>query len=73
MTKAEVRELLGPPDRWGCTSRRYREPGIWEYGAVEFWFERHRRRTPWPGPKLAGVYVEDADHQDGKMLLGGTG
>jgi hypothetical protein len=38
-----------------------------------FWFERDRRRTPWPGPKLAGVYVEDPDHQDGKMPLGGTG
>jgi hypothetical protein len=72
MTKAEVRELLGPPEAWGCTSRRYREPSIWKYGDVEFWFEQRRGRTAWPGPKLPGVYVEDT-HGRGELLLGGPG
>jgi hypothetical protein len=71
MTKAEVRELLGPPDDWGGTSRRRREPSIWKYGEVELWFETGRRRTGWPGPKLHGVYAEDAGHRRGEMLLGG--
>jgi hypothetical protein len=70
MTKAEVRELLGPPDDWGGTSRRYREPSIWRYGDTEFWFATARHRIPWPGPKLKGVYAEDADHSGGRRLLG---
>jgi hypothetical protein len=68
MTKAEVRDVLGPPDNWGNTSRRYREPSIWKYGDVEFWFERRKSRTPWPGPPLIGVYTEKAS--EGQMLLG---
>jgi hypothetical protein len=71
MAKAEVRDLLGPPDDWGGTSRRRREPSIWKYGEVELWFETGRRRTDWPGPKLHGVYVEDVGHRRGEMLLGG--
>ncbi|HEY8505168.1 MAG TPA: hypothetical protein VIL46_11345 [Gemmataceae bacterium] len=69
MTKAEIRELLGPPDQWGNTSRKHREPSIWMYGRTEFWFERIPRRTPWPGPKLVGLYTED-DAGTCQMLLG---
>jgi hypothetical protein len=70
MTKADVRELLGPPDAWGNTSRKYRDPSIWLYGAVEFWFQQIPHRTPWPGPRLEGVYTEDESRQHGVMLLG---
>jgi hypothetical protein len=69
MTKAEVRALLGPPPRWGSTTRKYREPGIWAYGPIELWFERRPSRTPWPGPRLTGVYTEDTEG-NGSMLLG---
>jgi hypothetical protein len=69
LTKADVRAVLGPPHRWGNTSRKYREPCIWAYGAIELWFERRPGRTPWPGPRLTGVYTENAEG-DGRMLLG---
>jgi hypothetical protein len=69
MSKADVRELLGPPDAWGNSSNRYRDPSIWAYGGIEFWFEQRPGRTPWPGSKLRSVYTEDADG-NGRMLLG---
>jgi hypothetical protein len=68
MTKAEVRQLLGPPDDWGNTSRKYREPSIWLYRQIEIWFERRPYRTPFPGPPLIGVYTEDED-DNGELLL----
>ena len=69
MTKAQVREVLGPPAVWGGTSRRYCEPSIWKYGAIEFWFETRPGRISWPGPALKGVYAENSAG-NGTMLLG---
>lgn len=72
MTKADVRALLGQPDGWGGTSRKYKEPCIWLYGNVEFWFVTKKYRIPYPGPKLHGVYVEEnpgTDLEEGIMLL----
>jgi len=69
MTKAAVRALLGPPGAWGNTSRKYREPSTWLYGRIELWFERHPYRVPRPGPCLVGVYTEDDDQTEGRMLL----
>jgi hypothetical protein len=69
MTKADVRSLLGPPDAWGGTSRKYKEPCIWLYGKVEFFWGTKKYRTPYPGPKLYGVYVEDNNKDNGVMLL----
>jgi hypothetical protein len=72
MTKADIRRLLGPPQAWGNTSRRYSEPSVWAYEGVEFWFERRPYRIPWPGPKLIGVYRESPEDGTGQMLLGGA-
>jgi hypothetical protein len=69
MTKADVRNLLGPPDAWGGTSRKYKEPCIWLYGKVEFWFVVKKYITPNEGAILAGVYVEDNNKDNGIMLL----
>ncbi len=69
MTKADVRNLLGPPDAWGGTSRKYKEPCIWLYGKVEFFFLTKKYRMPYPGPILTGVHVEDNNHDNGIMLL----
>lgn len=71
MTKADVRSLLGPPDGWGVTSRKYREPRIWVYGNIEFWFLIKKYRTPYPGPRLVGIYQESPTptKTPGTMLL----
>src|SRR4051812_30284889 len=65
MTKAEVRELLGPPDAWSRTTRNYIEPAIWKYGDLEltFWIQK-RRRIPYPGPVLLGIRDASRDHED---------
>jgi hypothetical protein len=44
MTIEEVRRLLGEPDAWGGTSRKYRHASLYLYRAVEFWFERRAPR-----------------------------
>lgn len=38
MMRAQVRELLGPPDDVGGTSCKHRTPTIWKYGDIEFHF-----------------------------------
>ncbi len=38
MSRAQVQELLGPPDDVGGTSRKYRTPSTWKYGDIEFYF-----------------------------------
>lgn len=55
MTKADVRALLGAPDTWSCTTRKYREPFIWKYGNVELTFNCRKHRTPYPGPPLLRI------------------
>lgn len=37
-----MRELLGPPDDVGGTSRKYPRPSIYVYGSVEVFFTRTR-------------------------------
>ncbi len=37
-TRAAVALCLGPPDDVGGTSRKYRRPTIWRYGAFELYF-----------------------------------
>jgi hypothetical protein len=42
MSKAEIQELLGPPNAMGGTSRKYPQPSILLYGTVELWFRQER-------------------------------
>jgi hypothetical protein len=55
MTKAQVRELLGPPDNWGGVTNKYKEPCIWLYEDLQLTFWVQKYRTPYPGPELIGV------------------
>lgn len=72
MTKADLRILLGPPHCWGSTSRKYREPCIWKYDNVEFWWLTKKYRVPYPGPPLTGVMSDTESHDsEHKLLLGG--
>ncbi len=59
MTKAQVREVLGPPEYWGVTSRKYKEPRIWGYDGIEFWFNIKPWRAKYPGPELVTVFDND--------------
>lgn len=65
MTKADVRELLGPPEAWGGTSRKYREPCIWKYGTLQLTFLTKKYRTPYPGPVL--IRVTDTNIEDSEV------
>jgi hypothetical protein len=62
MSRTEVLDVLGPPDDVGYTSRKYREPAIFEYGLVELHFE------PWKDGRLVRAYTEDERHV-GTVLL----
>lgn len=42
VTAEDVRELLGPPDDVGGTSRKYPRPSIYVYGSVELFFSQSR-------------------------------
>lgn len=53
MSRAEVVELLGPPDDVGGSTRKYRTPCIYKYGGLELSFE------PWKSGGLVWVYDED--------------
>jgi hypothetical protein len=64
MTKAQIQELLGPPDDVGGTSRKYKEPCVWKYNGEDkntylqltFWTHRYPDKTP---ATLIGVRVVD--------------
>jgi hypothetical protein len=62
MTRAEVVAALGPPEDVGVTSRKYRAPAVYKYGAVELHFE------PWTEGKLVRAYTESED-RNGIVLL----
>lgn len=36
--REEIRALFGEPDAVGGATRKYRTPGIWKYGELEFHF-----------------------------------
>lgn len=65
MTKADLRVLLGPPDCWGGVTRKYKEPCIWKYDGVEFYWLVKKYRIPYPGPELVGVFC-DTERHDGE-------
>src|SRR5262245_58620647 len=44
LKEEEVLSLLGKPDAFGSTSRKYRKPSVWKYGDVELFFDRETRR-----------------------------
>lgn len=62
MLRAEVKALLGEPDKVGCTSRRYPTPSCFKYGEVELFF------GPRAGDGLTMVFSEDAEGENGAAL-----
>ena len=52
LTRADIYQLCGPPDRMGGTSRRYPVPCIWQYGDIEIHFEQD-------GDRAVRLYLDD--------------
>lgn len=42
MTREQVKALLGEPDAYGGTSRKYKTPSIYKYGIYELTFESYK-------------------------------
>jgi hypothetical protein len=63
MTREEVRAVLGEPDAMGCTSRRYRTPSCYRYGAVDVFFGPRARDG------LDMVFSEEWDGSGAVVLL----
>lgn len=52
MNRDEVVAVLGEPDAVGGSSRKYKTPGIYRYGEIEYHF------LPWKAGKLAFIFHE---------------
>lgn len=58
ITRQEVIAILGEPDDWGGTSRKYPTPSVFKYGTVQLYFQ------PWKDGRL--IYA--ADYADGRRV-----
>ena len=62
MIRKKFHWLLGQPADTGHPARKYRTPGVYRYGSIEFHFE------PWATGRLVRVYTEDVA-SNGMVLL----
>jgi hypothetical protein len=69
MTRAELHDLLGPPNEEGGASRKYTRPSIYKYGEVQFVFPGARSVQESESQGLLYVYVDDVDGVDEPVFL----
>jgi hypothetical protein len=60
MTRNELHDLLGPPEKEGGTSGKYTISSIYMYGDVQFVFAQARTAADCEKQGLQYVYVDDS-------------
>ncbi len=60
MTRKDMQALLGPAEKEGGTSRKYRLPSVYLYGDVQFVFPQARTVADCEIQGLRCIYVEDS-------------